>query len=117
MTPARPGLLDEARSILAGFKDLTQDRVRLAALETRLAGQSAVRMLIAGVVAAVLAIATWLALVGAGVVALVAYAGLAPVVALLVAAAANGLAAFALYVAARRLSRNLAFPRTVGSLH
>ena len=117
MTPARPGLLDEARAILTGFKDLTRDRVQLAALETRIAGQSAVRMLIAGIVAAVLAIACWLALVGAGVVALVTYAGLAPVVALLIAAAANAIAAVALYLVVRRLSRDLSFPRTFGSMH
>ena len=117
MTPARPGLLDEARAILTGFKDLTRDRVRLAALETRIAGQSVVRMLIAGVVAAVLAIACWLALVGAGVVALIEYAGVAPVLALVLAAVANAVVAFSLYLVARRLSRDLAFPRTIGSMH
>lgn len=117
MTPVQPGLLDEARSIFAEVRGLAQDRLQLAALETRLAGQSAVRMLVAGVVAAVMLISAWLAIVGMGVVALIVYAGLGPVLALALAAVVNVVAAGGLYLAIKKMSRNLAFPRTVGSLH
>ncbi len=117
MTPAQPGLLDEARSLFTEVRGLAQDRLKLAALETRLAGQSVVRMLIAGVVAAVMVISAWIALVGMGVVALVVYAGLSTVAALAIAAIANIAAAATLYFAIRKMSRNLAFPRTIGGLH
>ena len=117
MTPAQPGLLHEARSLFIEVRELAQDRLKLAALETRLAGQSVVRMLIAGVVAAVMLISAWLALVGVGVVALVTYAGFSAVSALALAAAVNVAAAAGLYVAIRKMSRNLAFPKTVGGLH
>ena len=98
MMPAQAGLLDEARSIFAEVRGLAQDRLQLAALETRLAGQSAVRMLVAGVVA------------------LIVYAGLSAVVALALAAVVNLAAAGGLYLAIKKMSRNLTFPRTVGSL-
>lgn len=117
MIPAQPGLLDEARSLFTEVRGLAQDRLKLAALETRLAGQSIVRMLIAGVVAAVLVISAWLALVGMGVVALVVYGGLSAIVALGIAAAINLVVAAALYFAIRTMSGNLAFPKTVGGLH
>lgn len=117
MTPATPGLLDEARAIFAEVRGLAQDRVQLAALETRLAGQSVVRMLVAGVVAAVMLISAWIALVAMGVVALVEYAGLSVLISLGLAALVNVLAAGALYLAVRKMSHNLTFPRTVGSLH
>lgn len=117
MMPAQPGLLDEARSLFTEVRGLAQDRLKLAALETRLAGQSIVRMLIAGVVAAVMVISAWLALVGMGVVALIEYGGLGAITALGVAAVVNVAAAAALYFAIRKMSRNLAFPKTVGGLH
>jgi uncharacterized membrane protein YqjE len=117
MTPAQPGLLDEARSLFTEVRGLAQDRLKLAALETRLAGQSVVRMLIAGVVAAVMLISAWVALVGMGVVALVVHAGFSAVAALALAVVVNVAAAAALYFAIRKMSRNLAFPRTVGGLH
>lgn len=117
MIPAQPGLLDEARSLFTEVRGLAQDRLKLAALETRLAGQSVVKMLIFGVVAAVMVISAWIALVGMGVVALVVYVGLSMVAALAIAAAVNIAAAAALYFAIRKMSRNLAFPRTVGGLH
>ena len=116
MMPAQPGLLDVARSIFAVVRGLAPDRRQLAALETRLAGQSAVRMLVAGVVAALMLISAWLALVGMGVVALIVYAGLSAVVALALAAVVNLAAAGGLYLAIKKMSRNLTFPRTVGSL-
>ncbi|MEX0899371.1 MAG: phage holin family protein [Gammaproteobacteria bacterium] len=117
MTPAHPGLLDEARLLFTEARGLAHDRLKLAALETRLAGQSVVRMLIAGVVAAVMVISTWLALVGMGVVALVVYGGLTAIAALGIAAVVNAAAAAALYFAIRKMSQNLAFPRTVGGPH
>ncbi len=73
-------------------------------------------MLIAGVVAAVMVISAWLALVGMGIVALVVYGGLNAITALGIAAVVNVAAAAALYVAIRKMTRNLAFPKTIGGL-
>ena len=117
MIPTQPGLLDEARSLFTEVRGLAQDRLKLAALETRLAGQSVVRMLIAGVVAAVMVISAWLALVGMAVVALIVYGGLSAIAALGIAAAVNLAVAAGLYFAIRKMSENLAFPKTVGGLH
>lgn len=117
MSGAQPGLLTDARVLLQELRGVAQGRVELAALEARVAGQSVVHMLVAGVVAAVLLIAAWLALVGAGVAALMLYTGLDAVVAFTLAALVNVVAAAALYFAIRRMARNLAFPRTLGSMH
>lgn len=115
MSTVQPGLLDEARLFLSEFRTLAQERLQLAALETRLAGQSVVRMLVAGIVAAIMLVAAWLALVGAAVVVAVG-AGMSPAVALVLAAALNVAAAALLYLAIRKLAMHLAFPRTVRSL-
>ena len=115
---ARPddvGLLDDARSLWRDLLGLVHDQFALAALETRLAGKSLVSMVVAGVMVAALLISAWLGLIGVAVLWLVGL-GVAPLVALMLAVAAN--LAFALILAERirRHSRNLAFPRTVGSL-
>ena len=47
-------LLEDAQSLLHELGGLTHDRLRLAALETRQAGESLVAMIIAGVMVATL---------------------------------------------------------------
>ena len=47
------GLLDDARSLWREGSALFQDRLQLAALETRLAGETLVTMIVAGVIVAV----------------------------------------------------------------
>lgn len=115
MGDGRPGLLDEARTIWSELRGIAHDQLELAALETRLAGESVVRMVCAGVLIGVLLISAWLALLGAAVVVLIA-AGLSPPLALLLAAVVNVAAAGLLYLGIRRLARNLAFPATVRSV-
>jgi hypothetical protein len=115
MGNGQPGLLHEARSIWSELRGIAHDQLQLAALETRLAGESVVRMIAAGVLIGVLLISAWLALLGAAVVVLIA-AGLAPPLALLLAAAVNVAGAALLYLGVRRLARNLTFPATVRSV-
>jgi uncharacterized membrane protein YqjE len=115
MAGSRTGLLREARSIWSDLRGVAEDRVRLAALETRVAGESLARMVAAGVLAALLAVTAWLAIVGAIVLALIR-AGMPAIGALLLAAAASIGGAVGLYFFIKGLSRNLTFPATVDAL-
>lgn len=115
MGDSRPGLLQEARALWGALRGVAHDRVELAALETRIAGESLARMVAAGILIGLLVLSAWLALLGAGVVGLIA-AGMHPAWALLLAAVVNLGGAAALYFLVRRLARNLGFPGTVRSL-
>lgn len=111
----QPGLLAEARSLWSDLRGIAQDRLQLAALETRVAGESLARMVGAGVLAALLVVTAWLAIVAAIAVALIA-AGVPTAIALLIVAIANIGGAVALYFMIRKLAHNLSFPATVRSL-
>lgn len=115
MGNSQPGLLQEARALWSALRGVAHDRVELAALETRIAGESLARMVAAGILIALLLLSAWLAILGAGVVGLVA-AGMHPGWALLIAALVNLGGAAGLYFLVRRLARNLGFPGTVRSL-
>ncbi|MCC5880905.1 MAG: phage holin family protein [Idiomarina sp.] len=65
------GLLLEAKALFDEYRRLGREHIRLAALETRQAGESAVRMVISGVVAGGVAFIAWASLVGAMVAAVV----------------------------------------------
>ena len=109
------GLLAEARFLWEEWLGLGRDRFRLAALETRRAGESLAAMVMAGAAAGVLLGSAWLGLAAAAVMALVEQ-GVAASVALLLAAAVNALAASALGWAIRREARHLQFAATLRSL-
>jgi hypothetical protein len=98
----------ELREVLhAGF--------RLAALETRRAGESLVTMLIAGVIVALLLIGAWLGIMVAVVLMLIEQ-GMVASTAILIAVAANLLIALLLCGVIRRKSHYLQFPALLGSL-
>ena len=108
-------LVEAGLSVLHEFQGLAHDRFRLAALETRRAGESLVGMFVAGVMVAVLLISAWLGLMAAAVLALVEN-GLEASSAILLAVACNMLLALILCGVIRRKSRYLQFPATVRSL-
>lgn len=115
MDDSRPGLLQEAHALWSALRGVAHDRVELAALETRIAGESLARMVAAGILIGLLLLSAWLAILGAAVVGLIA-AGMHPAWALLLAALLNLTGAAGLYFLVRKLARNLAFPGTVRSL-
>ncbi len=108
-------VLEDARSLLHELLGLTHDRFRLAALETRRAGESLVAMVVAGVMVAVVLSSAWLGLMAAFVLGLIDK-GVAASSAILLAVAFNLLLALILCRVIRRKSRYLQFPATLGSL-
>lgn len=113
--PGASALLEQAKALWGSARGLTHDHLQLAALETRLAGQSLVAMIIAGVVGALLLVSAWLGLIGVGVLRLIDV-GVVASVAILSAVAANLLVVLILYGLIRRRSQDLRFAATVRSL-
>jgi len=110
-------VLEDAQSLWHELRGLTNDRLRLAALETQRAGESLVSMLVTGVMVAALLISAWLGLMAAGVLGLIENGLLVASSAVLLAVAFNLLLALILCGAIRRKSRYLQFPATIRSLH
>lgn len=118
--PVRSGIgssawREDAQSLWEGVRTLAHDHLQLAALETTLAGQSLVTMIVAGVVIAVLLVSVWLGLVTIGVLLLIG-SGVIAAVAVLAAVGVNLAVAFILYSVIRRTSLHLQFPATLRSL-
>jgi len=113
--PGDPGLLEDAKSLWYEVLALAHDRLTLAALETRLAGNSLVTMIAAGVMIAVLLVSAWLGIMGAGVLWLISI-GVMASIAMLLAVTANVVLALILYAVIHRQSRHLQFPATLRSL-
>lgn len=113
--PDNAGLLDEVRSLWRELHGLAHDQFALAALEVKLAGVTLVRMVVAGVMVAVLLVSCWLGLVGAAVLWLVSE-GTAPSIAVLLAVAVNLALALILYDRIQKQIGNLQFPWTVRGL-
>lgn len=113
---AGPGVLDSVKALGSSLRGLAHDHLRIAALETRLAGQSLVNMIAASVALAVLVVSAWLILVAIGVIVLVNNSGVGIVVAMLIALAVNLGVAFMLFRLILELSRHLGFPATLRSL-
>ena len=109
------GSLKEARSLWRDFHRLVHEQVALAALEARLAGNSLVRMIVAGVMVAVLLVSVWLGLISVAVLWLISV-GVMPSIAILLALAANLAFALMLCSRIRHQSRSLQFPLTVHRL-
>lgn len=108
-------VLEDAQSLLHELGGLTHDRLLLAALETRRAGESLVSMIIAGVMVAFLLSSAWLGLMTAAVLGLIDK-GVVASSAILLAVAFNLLLALILCRVMRRKSRYLQFPATLRSL-
>ena len=109
------GLLDDAKALWQQLRGLAHDQLTLATLEARLAGQSLVTMIAAGVMIGALLISAWLGLMGAAVLWLISH-GVIASIAMLVAVGVNLLVALGLYHVSRRQSRHLLFPATRRSL-
>lgn len=108
------GLIENARLLWREVSQLTRDRLHLAALETKLAGQSLVTMIAAGVIAGVLLVSAWMGLVGAAILALVG-AGVVVSIAILLGVLANLALALLMYTLIRRKSRDLQWVATARS--
>jgi len=108
-------LLDDVQSLWHELGDLLHDRVLLAALETRQAGESLVVMMIAAVLIAVLLNGAWLGLVVAAVLLLIE-SGMVASAAILLAVAFHLLIILILSGVIRRKSHYLQFPATLRSL-
>ncbi|MDD1616307.1 MAG: hypothetical protein CG439_1441 [Methylococcaceae bacterium NSP1-2] len=113
--PIGSNALEEVQSLWHELRELLHARLRLAALETRRAGESLVTMLIAGVMVAVLLIGAWLGIMVAVVLMLIEQ-GMVASTAILLAVAVNLLIALLLCGVIRRKSHYLQFPALLGSL-
>lgn len=110
-----PGLLDEVQALWEDILGLVHDHLELAVLETKLAGESLVNMIIAGVMIAVLLVSAWLGLLSILVLLLILL-GMWASAALLIAVSLNLLIALALYGYIKRKSRHLQWKATLDSL-
>jgi hypothetical protein len=108
-------LLDEVYLLGREIGAAAHSQMRLAALETRQAGESLVLIVAMGVIAAALVFSTWLALVGAVMMALVERGLMTTSSASLLAMLANVLLVVILIAAIRRKSRRLLLSATVNS--
>lgn len=109
------GLLDELRMLLQQVLGVVHDYLQIAALETRLAGQSLVAMVAAGVMVALLLVSAWIGLIAAAVAALVGN-GLSISAAIFLGVSANLLVALLLCEFIRRKSRHLLWSASLRSL-
>lgn len=110
------GLAEEAQALIADYRTLASDHVRLAALEARQAGESLVKMVIIGVMTGGLLVLTWLCLVAALVFTIVEHGVLSASLTLLIV----GLVHLALVLVGisqiRRKGRGLLFSALVRDL-
>lgn len=109
------GLTDDVRRIWQEMLELAHDHLQLAALETRLAGQSLVAMVAAGVMVALLFVSAWIGILAAVVAAMVSN-GLPVSAAILVGVGANLLLALLLCAFIRGRSRYLLWAASLRSL-
>lgn len=109
-----PGLLETAKLLGRELREAAHDHLFLAALETRQAGESLVRIIAMGLFTACLLLTAWLALVSAVVMMTVQHSLLTAGSALMLVFAVHCLFAMLLVAAIRRRSRCLLFPDTIG---
>ncbi len=96
--------------------EIAHDHLFLAALETRQAGESLVKIIAMGLFTACLLLTAWLALVSAVVIMLVQHSLLTAGSALMLVFAVHCLLAVLLVAAIRKRSRCLLFPETINRL-
>lgn len=109
-------LLEEVRGLERELRAIVHEYARLAALETRRAGESVVKITAMGSLVAVLVCTAWLSVAGWAGIVLVENNVLNPGSALLLIAAANVLMALIVVAAIRRESRHLLMSATVDFL-
>lgn len=115
-TGRKPGFLEEARLLERELRGVVHDHLSLAALETRQAGESLVRIVAMGVITACLMFSAWLALVSAVVLVLVRHSLVTAGSALMLVFAVHCVIAMLLVATIRRRSRHLLFPGTISRL-
>ena len=109
------GLLDDARALLQQVIGLVHDQLQMAVLETKLAGQSLVAMVAAGVMVALLLVSAWLGLIAAAIAALIGN-GLSISAAIFLGVSANLVLTLLLCAFIRRKSRHLLWSASLRSL-
>jgi uncharacterized membrane protein YgcG len=109
------GVLANLASLWDEVFELVCDRLSLAALETRLAGESLVTMVVTGVMIAVLLVSAWFGLVASAIMVLID-SGVIAYLSILIGVGANVLVALMLYTVVRRKSRNLQWAGSIRSL-
>ena len=114
-TQLNSGLISDVRMLWQQLLALAHDHLQLAALETRLAGQSLVAMVAAGVMVALLVVSAWIGLIAALVAALVS-GGLSVIAAILLGSAANLFVALLLCAFIHRKSDHLLWAASLRSL-
>ncbi len=110
------GVLEDMQSLWLELQGLGHDHFRLAALETRRAGQSLVTILATSVLVVLLLNGVWLALLAVGVLGLLEN-GLKPSSAILLTVALNFLLLLICIRVLRRYSRYLQFPALTNGLN
>jgi hypothetical protein len=110
-SPSAPQLDDAVIRLSHELRGLASDYIELASLETRLSVLTVLRMAIIAIVTAVMLVSSWLAVVGAVALGLISL-GFAPVVAMLLVAAANLLLALVGWLRIRHESRSLGWAAT-----
>lgn len=108
-------LADEIKDLWDEIRHLIHDHLELAALETRLAGESLAFILMAGIAIAILMVSAWLAFLGAVVAILIAL-GMWASAALLLIVLLNAGASGALFWLIKRKSRHLRWSATLASV-
>lgn len=112
-----PGVLQDVRELAREMGGLFSDHISLAALETRQAGESLVRMIMLGAMIGGLLLSAWLGILAVVGLMLVERGFMSSVGAVLaLAVGANLLLALILGWAIRRRGSDLQFPATVRSL-
>jgi dolichyl-phosphate-mannose--protein O-mannosyl transferase len=109
------GILEDSEALWKELHRLSYDHLRIAALETQRAGQSLIKLIIAGIILALLLSATWLGLLTVAVLKLLEY-GIIASTAILLAVIFNLLLALLLVFLIQHSSHYLRFPATVRSL-
>jgi hypothetical protein len=97
------------------LRGLVHDQLQLAALETRLLLRNVLTMVVIAIFSAIVLVSAWLALIGAAIFGLISI-GIAPIGAMLLAAAANLLLALACWMLIRCRSNRLGWPATLRTL-
>ncbi|RUO25326.1 hypothetical protein CWE09_00905 [Aliidiomarina minuta] len=110
------GLLANASALISEYRAVATSHFKLAALETKKAGESLVLIVALGVISGVLAVTSWLAMVAAATLALIELTALSPAGAIFLMAALNILIALGLLVVIFRQSRALLFSAIASNL-
>lgn len=110
------GLITEVKALIDEYRKLARDHIRLAALETRQAGESVVRMVISGVVAGGVAFIGWASLIGAVVAFIVEQGWLSVSMTLLLCGIFHVIMVLVLSVVIRKQGRGLLLSAIVRDL-